>query len=204
MDAQAQSYVSVLFPDRFRVCGRWLVPMTLGHLALMQRVGLPFAEVDPKPGTWPQIVLGAWICSQRWDVARDTIEERSTRAWLMWHGVTTFRRARLASAITWRQYLTQQWDCPSYTWVRESDEPPTGMALVQSLIVTRMSRLHATRQSALDTPLSVALWDKVAWMAAEGFVRMAAPAGEEDPLVVFARQLARREAAAHGEEEICG
>jgi len=189
MSSYSQRYAAVLFPDRWRILGVPLLPLTLGHALLLDRLELGSAGAPREQGrslpatTMPDIgdlLLCLWVCSRAWDRAAAHLQRRRTRCalklWAWQMRLTS--RARLDAGLTaawaqWQAYLAAAWDAPS-VWERDKSAASSA-PLLQVLKVTLMSRLGHSAQSALDTPLTVALWDICCFWETKGHIEWVSP-----------------------------
>lgn len=147
-------------PPGIPVRGLTLVPLTLGHLLLLERMRSPYASGDPHP-TSGQTALALWICSRDWQTAASRINAFWTRWVLSWMG------AAVNISPEWyadrlREYFAFHRQSPDRRELRErsADElPPMGAPLVAALKVGVMAELGISEADALDRPLLACLWD---------------------------------------------
>lgn len=179
MDPQLQ-YATVAFPDARRVLGVRLLPLSVGHALLLDRIQSPFAPyrayaLTELPG-FGDVVEALWILSRPASIAaeqRVSLRGKATiAAWTI--------RARLSARFQpWRWFtvadaaerllrIARDARTGPTLWVKEGSDKPQGAPFLASLKVTLMRFFRCTEREALDYPLRRALWDTSVWWEMHG------------------------------------
>ncbi|MBX3732585.1 MAG: hypothetical protein KF791_08330 [Verrucomicrobiae bacterium] len=154
------SFATAVFPDRYRCAGMALLPHTLGHALLLQRLGNPFAgrpqadAVSPRLGDVAQALL---VCSRPHAEALRMIDTWRERVWL---AVASWRVTRAGLARTGDElvaYLQAAWPTINWWQPAEGRSRRSGADLLHVLI-DRQIRAGLTLQEALGVHLPVACW----------------------------------------------
>lgn len=174
-------YSEALYPDRHRCCGVDLLPMTLGHALLLQRLGSPFAAARPAPafGTFHKqgpsgadMLLACLVCSRPAARAAWIVNSRWGALWLKWKW--TVRRFRMGDdmAALLRWYAVQ-WHLPDFVPTRTSEGgAPRGAEFLHQLVVFCCSHLGCSHAEALEVPVAVAQYDYICHIEGEGQIRI--------------------------------
>lgn len=179
MDLQLQ-YATVTFPDARHVLGVRLLPLSVGHALLLDRIRSPFApyraySLTELPG-FGDVVEALWILSRpASDAASQRVAFRgraTIAAWTMrarlsvrfqpwrWYTVSDAAEQLLLSARDARTGPT--------LWVKDGSDKPQGAPFLASLKVTLMRFFRCTEREALDYSLKRALWDTSVWWEMHG------------------------------------
>ena len=170
----ADLYRRLVIPDRFRVMGYDLVPFTVGHALLFDRLGVEKIE------GWADLMVACKLCSvsarkaERW--ACSPFRRWLTWTWIRWtklHAVSN--PAEVAKAIeTFSAYLDVSTRAPKHEAANREGEPgkPCGSPPAQALRVTLMARLGYPPEKVDETPYLRAVWDYLTWMEQEGHVHI--------------------------------
>lgn len=138
-----------------------LLPHTLGHALLLQRLGNPFAgrlQGDPPPARVGDLVQALLVCTRPHSLAIRMIDTWIERPWMAvssWricrHGLERVRDELVA-------YLEASW--PTINWWRTEGGRlrSSGAELIQVLI-DRQRRNGLSLDEALGVPVAVASWD---------------------------------------------
>lgn len=167
-------YANALFPDRRWSCGVELLPMSLGHALLLQRIGNPFAEQRPDFAdgaiVYADILVSVGVCSRPWRRAHRWVNSRSGAFWVKWKWVTRKFRVRedVGSFMDWH---ADQWIAPDFVATKGGGQSP-GTELLHSLVKFCCATLGCSHNEAMDVTLPVALYDFIAEQAESGTVRI--------------------------------
>lgn len=169
----AELYRRLTIPTRFRVLGYDLVPLSVGHVRLIDRLGL----MEVKTGA--EALLLAKLCSMS---ARDAERWLNSRTLPIRLVLMARRRGRLLRSLAeiekavrvLGEYLDESMRVPRYEAVRKGDDdaPPLGAPFAQHLRATLLSKLNYTPDAVDAAPYIVAMWDYVSYMELEGAVRI--------------------------------
>ena len=171
----ADLYRRLTLPPRVVVFGWELVPYTVGHAILFDRL-----EIESVT-TPAEICLAARLCSMPADEAEQWLTGRWSGWRLRWM-VWTRRAwiddpAEVAKAVeVWSQWLDEQTKFPRY--IAKTEGEASGVPFGQRLRVALISKLGYNPESVNRTPYLRALWDYIAWAEGEGIVSV--PAGVDD------------------------
>lgn len=171
-------YADALFQDRHRACGVDLLPMTLGHALLLQRLGSPFAGQRPALGekrpdiSFSDILLVAFVCSRNWRSAARAVNRRRSAWWLRWKWVT--RRWHISrDTMAFFAWHSVQWRSPSFSAnVSDASGLERGAEWVHILTVFCCRNMGCSHSEALDVPLPVATLDYLVFQEEQGAIRI--------------------------------
>lgn len=192
-------YRRLTLPTRFRVLGYTLVPFTIGHARILDRIAL--GEID----NGASALLCAKLCSMPYQQAERWLVSPmlNLRIWIM----TWRRRALLASEVEVEkavkilgEYLDEATRIPRYSTTGSGEKSELGTPFAQHLRATLLSKLNYSPETVDSTTYLQAMWDYVSWMEAEG--RLSVDHGitdeEEDELIAEAQAFAQRIGAVNG------
>lgn len=186
-----------MFPRGERVLGWRLLPLTLGHCLLLERLGSPFmpegARRSPGPG---DVAMVLWACSRPWLRAFRSVSgwrARWARAWIA--GKVRRRLPEAIAALI--GFIERQTSGPRVISVHSSGqlEAPAFAALLATL----MAELNMPDSAALDRPVAWCRWMAVTQAERSGLVRLRGQPTED--LIAAAREVAQaecRQGASHG------
>lgn len=166
----ADLYRRLTIPTRFRVFGFRLVPFTVGHARLIDR--LEVSEIrDGATALWV-----AKVCSMPAADAEKWVNSRWLELSLWW--LTQTRKRLLKSQVEVEkaikvlgEYLDESTKVPTYTAKGEGvDGEKLGCPFSQHLRATLLSRLNYSPSELDATPFLVALWDYIAFMELDGHI----------------------------------
>ena len=166
----AELYRRLTVPDRYRVMGYDLVPFTVGHALLFDRLGVEKIE------GWADLMVACKICSMP---ARDAERwmQSKFRRWLTWKWIRWFRLHAIANPHEVRKgveafesYLEVSTRPPKYEAATNDKGKTGGSPPAQALRVVLISRLGYSPDSVNDTPYLRAIWDYLTWMEQEGHI----------------------------------
>ena len=172
----ADLYRRLTLPPRVVVFGWELVPYTVGHAILFDRL-----EIESVT-TPAEICLAARLCSMPADKAEQWLTGRWSGwrlRWMVWTRAAWMRDpAEVAKAVeVWSRWLDEQTRFPRYVNKSGSGEE-SGVPFCQRLRIVLMGRLGYSSAEVARTPYLQALWDYVAWAESEGLVNV--PHGMEE------------------------
>jgi len=175
----ADLYRRLTIPARATVLGWRLVPFTVGHAVLFDRLGVD--EIQE----WQDIVVAAKLCSmpadkaERW--ASSPWRRRMTWALVRWTKLhLVIRPQEVAKAIkVFGQYLEEWTKAPRHESCHKADSKPCGSPPAQALRVVLMSRLGYSSAEVDRLPYARAVWDYLSYMESEGHVRIAEDLDDE-------------------------
>lgn len=195
--SRADEYAAAMLPDVWRVAGVRLHVPTLGHILLLQRLGLPAvasALASPLPaGT---MALWLWVMSRPWDKATAGLRTWRGRWWVRVVAWQLRRRTDDDHLALVASYLSAAWSGPEI-WEKEATGRTLCAPLAQNLKLILMSRLGVSEKAALDTPVRVALWDAAALAESSG---QAEWVDESIAAAIEAQQAAHRLAGPGGQQ----
>jgi len=189
----ADLYRRLTFQPRAVVFGWRLVPYTVGHAILFDRL-----EVESIT-TATEVCLAARLCSMHADEAERWLTGRFANARLNW--MLRTRRAWLLDpkevakgAEVFHAYLDEQTKLPAFVAKAQAEDSPTGVPFAQRLRVVLLSRLNYRPEDVSRTPYLRALWDYIGWAEVEGHIRVPPDVDDETEakLIEAAERLAAR------------
>lgn len=170
-------YARTIFPEVPVVGGVRLMPLSIGHALLLQRVGSPFVPPD-RPAASPAIssgdigdlALALYVCSRHWSTAAAGLSGWRSALWIRWWSCRRMGR----EAVDWCQfaaYWQDAWKGPGFTLI-ESGSGRRGAGSMHVLMITQRIQYGASRNDALSTPVLEALWDHAAYLDERGSIRL--------------------------------
>lgn len=161
MVTRADHYCRAIYPDRHRVLGRRLRPITVGHAILLHRLRNPIladttGTVHPEPRALAQAV---WVCSLHHRTAAWLADGPAW--WSRWLLAPLVRRA-LREPGAWMQfvrYLSGVLELPRH-WADAGAQQPGGGAkswFWAGVHVGLVSQLGLSPRAALDLPIAQAM-----------------------------------------------
>lgn len=166
------TYAQTVFQDRARVEGRRLLPLTVGHALLLQRLKSPFAPRDTRTAGAGDCALLLFVCSRSWQVASKTLDSLRCKPWLWLEWLRVGFRFGHNRAQLFR-YVSEAWTGPE-VWLEGKSEPQDDDSL-RVIINTLCSRMGLRYQDALNMPLRQAVWEVCGFWADEGRLKFMAP-----------------------------
>lgn len=173
-------YTAALFPEPYRVLGRELLPLTIGHGLLLARMGSPFAPWTPAQDTIGagDVLTAVSICSRPQAKALDWVTRRSfgfmARLWKWrachWPGAEA--RLHHAAGLLGR-YVRESCQGPK-VWLKAE----AARCKVPTLIVLKTALqewLGATHETAMATPVAVALIELTVYSERHGAIDLVSP-----------------------------
>jgi hypothetical protein len=152
-------------PERFRVLGLNLKPMTLGHLAILESMGILNAR---DPG---ELGLCCLVCSTSHRGAMKRIESRwlpfVSWFWGMRIGKWDFSEKR----ELWSEYVKYNTQLPSIM-SKASGTSDIPIPAYQTIRTVLLSRLNYSPETVDDTTFLQAQWDRITLAAIDGRVEV--------------------------------
>lgn len=188
------AYARAMHPDRVRVAGITLMPFMLGHAILLTRVQSPVSALWTGQKDNFQIHIGdsalaIWIC-----------ERRATESFQKLGRWTTKRRIKsIANRIAddnpyavvsdFVNYVSHGFSGPKMR--TPSDAKLCGAPMLAMIKTSLVSHFGKTDAEALNTPLSLALWDRAALLEEKGIARIWTE--EDEELVERSKRLTKED-----------
>jgi hypothetical protein len=156
-------YSAAVFPDRFRVCGVWLKPMTLGHALLLRRLGNPFVTGDGIAVTRAHVLQCAIVLSREWKDAESIVNSKRA-SWFYRFRTMASDASRAKDVVTLSMYFEASF--PKVDYWREEDGRDSGFDGIDSLFISQRIKCGLSVRDALSVPVAVAVLDRY-YMAEE-------------------------------------
>lgn len=181
----ADLYRRLTLPTRFRVLGLRLVPFTVGHARLLDRLELD--EINDGAGC----LLAAKLCSMPADQAEAWVTSRFLGLRMILLAWPRWRMMRSAAEVNegvrvFGQYLEESTKVPSFVGTGESGSP-LGTPFAQHLRSVLLSRLGYTPEQVDRTPYLQAMWDYIAHMESEGRIEIPKDVSDDEEAALFAQ-----------------
>lgn len=167
-------YSAAIFPDRYRVLGKVLLPLTIGHGLLLARLGNPFAPwgggLSAGAG---DVIAAATVCSMHHDAAfaeigRHRFARRVRRwVWFACHFHSTASRLRHAADLL-SSYVGEACRGPR-VWLK-SESAKSNVPVLVTLKTGMQELLHCSHAEALETPVAVALYELTVYSDRHGSI----------------------------------
>lgn len=169
-------YAEAVFQGRERVAGARLLPMTVGHALLLQRLGSPFSPGDRPPAEIGDCALAIEILRRPYPRAVSAANSWRIRPWLWLRWVMLSFRFQF---YRWKllSFVSNSWTLPE-VWFNHAGEYSSGDPL-RVIVNTLCAKLGRSAHDAMNTPLKQALWDVCEYWRQEGAIRFATPDEEE-------------------------
>lgn len=179
----ADRYCEAWLPDRWKVFGRRLQPLCLGHVMLLQRLGNAAVRLDSStdstgPDPMPdalELLLAVWLCGGTYRHARHEIERGLSHKFRLWAMIVRFitltRPAELIRGwLLWRSYLAAALAAPK-VWIQGQSgrEPGTPWFVVLYL---QLLKLGYRPDEALELPLGQGIWESFAERELSGGIEL--------------------------------
>lgn len=164
------AFPSIAYPDTWRIGGRCMVPLTIGHALLLDRIGSPWMVRDVECDAailWLHIRL----CSLPYRRAARAVQSWYTGVWLwaqMFHRESTAVIATDAFTLWWHE----QWSSPDFWFDGDRKPQKRGSTILHALIVCMMSDFHISRSEVLEMPVREALWLQAGLAEQSGSIRL--------------------------------
>jgi hypothetical protein len=170
--SESEIFLRLTIPEPTVILGQELLPLSIGHLLYLDRLGL-------SPPTEPADLLSAiLICTRTVDDVLPTLQDRwlelKIRVWLF--RVSPFRKIDWDDAMEkFANHIEAGTDAPSAISLHDSGGSinESGTPFLQHMKATLQSRLNYTPAEAINCSFAQAIWDYYSWHESEGNVRVA-------------------------------
>lgn len=171
-------YADTIFPDRYEACGVRLLPLTLGHAMLLDRLGSPLAkptpvsEADNSLFTFSDALVCAFVCSRPWRVAQRQVDCWRSAMWLRWKFVLRRRHAEedRFNLLKWHEAM---WKIPSVTYESHgSSGKSCGAEWLHHLRVFACQTLNCSPSFAMDQLVATLQYDWICSLEVKGHLRI--------------------------------
>lgn len=168
------AWADTVLPPSHRVGGVLMYPLTLGHAALLQRLGNGFATPLPNPAGLGDVLTAVWVASRPW---RRAVLTAGTRRYRWWMVVRSALWSRKADTITTEllQYHLAQWTAPEVEYRRTGRKAERGTELCHALYLHRRRQMGEDHETALGVPVRRAQLDLLADAEGEGHLTLCGP-----------------------------
>jgi hypothetical protein len=186
------AYAEILLPRRHTLLGWRLGELTLGHLALFQRLKSPLpplpcdADGAPARGVGPyDLALGLWASRRPHDAAWRAIQRNGPifRAQIRFLGWMFRGDAFEAALIQWIAYATDSCTRPA-TWTKEGEKTARA-PFILGLHLRMFSEFGMSPDAALRVPVRQALWWTLALGEQKGSCEWESPEEREAKKAAF-------------------
>jgi hypothetical protein len=176
------TYTEVTIPDRWRILGHLLTPLTLGHWALGERLDVVYFTAEKREARPADLALAILICSRPWTKARAKLQSKSR--WCNLHfRFLAWCLAEPEAFETYHgkflEYLAAQFSAPS-TWTSTDDRKnQCGSPWPLSLRCRLVADFGVPWHQSLHIPIAEAHWMSAAQGEREGTVEWVTPAQQQ-------------------------
>lgn len=183
----ASEFYAQAVPEPCHVLGLRLLPLSLGHVILLQRIDSAFVtDAQRDTNAWEELAIAVAICSQPYREALAMLEDRqgTAKAMALWAQKltrTTWRdRLLRRKAVTidlhgqWQafsDYLKANTKVPHYSY-NPDDMREVSCPHVQLVKCSLQRSFGFSDETMLDRSWSQCLWDYVTLKALDGQVQM--------------------------------
>ena len=168
-----EQFACAVLPDRWRVCGRVLRPIALGHLLVLQRLGSPFL-VGGLPGP-SDLSVALYVCSHRATDVMDAWHETLPRKW-RWLGyrvallATFWPAVYLTRCAMFAEYLAESNRAPA-VWMPQNNDRVRKATTPRLLhFHSQLMRCGLSSADAWNTPMELARFIIDARLEEDGIV----------------------------------
>ena len=193
MKSSLDIYRETFFPVPVVILDRRMLPLTLGHAVMLDRMGIQkIAEPE-------DLLMAVLICSMPVDQFESKAESRLFGLWVFWWSYRAWRRwlrdpeSFQRSLKLFGEYLDEQTTCPDYDVISTADEIQGGTPRVQHLRIILLSKLNYSPESVMRTSFRQAHWDYYAYLESEMVIRVINGRNGESHAARFAQAEALRE-----------
>ena len=170
----SEQLVSDIYPEPTTLLGKRLVPLSLGHVFLLQRFGC-----YPAQG-YSGLITGVIVCSRPVREVLPTLEDKwlGLKLWVWGRRLGKFNP--FEKVLAFNAYLEAHSRRPElmpFDSFEETGLP--GAPFLQHLRVCLLARCGWTREMIDEEPLSQAFWDYYTYWEIEDRVRIAIPDSQE-------------------------
>ena len=171
MASESEIYLRLTIPEPTIILGQELLPLSIGHLLYLDRLGLA------PPETPAELVSAILICTRTVDDALPTLQdnwlELKVRVWLF--RVSPFSPIDWDAALRgFADYISTGTEAPSAINLHDEGGSieESGTPFLQHVKATLQSRLNYTPAEAINCAFTSAIWDYYAFHESEGNVRV--------------------------------
>lgn len=168
MDA---AYLKAAVPEPFTVLGKKLKPFCLGHELIFQRFGNKFSVESAESASLFDLLTSVHICSQPYskDVSLDEFSiPFRVKLYARLFGQKYITRA----ANLFAAYIESHTRIPDFYIKGKPSAESIGTPTLQSVKVSLMANLGLSEMEALNTPFSLAFWNHLSWLEAQGTIQI--------------------------------
>jgi len=165
-------YRETFFLEPVVILGRRMLPLTLGHAVMLDRMGIgKIAEPE-------DLLMAVLICSMPVETFERKAESRLFGLWISWWSDRAWRRwlrdpeSFARSLKLFGEYLDEQTSCPDYEVVGRTEEIQGGTPRVQQLRALLISKLNYSPETVMRTSFTQAHWDYYAYLESEMAIRV--------------------------------
>lgn len=172
MASESEIFLRLTIPEPTIILGQQLLPLSIGHLLYLDRLGLA------PPETPAELVSAILICTRTVDDALPTLQdnwlELKIRVWLF--RVSPFGQIDWDDAMEkFANHIGAGTESPSAISLHDSGGSieESGTPFLQHVKATLQSKLNYTPAEAINCAFTSAIWDYYAFHESEGNVRVA-------------------------------
>lgn len=169
--SQESQFLECLFQPRFRVLGREMLPMEVGHLLLLMRL-----EKLLLPPCYPgggDLAVATYVCERPWDQACRDVQRAgwAYRQRIRWRA--SFGPPFERGLVEWREYVLWNLQAPTVR-SRTSAAPGTGPSAYTLnapfwlVYLNRARRAGSTFREAMSALVRLVLWESAAGQEEDG------------------------------------
>lgn len=177
MASFTSEYAAVIFPDRRRVLGKRLLPVTIEHALLLWQIGSPLMIGGRVDSERDAIVFALYVLTRDCRRAADKLPSIRTR-WLLqaWAAQLWIRCNDEALAAAWKEldaHIEEAFSGPAL-WQEESNAK-SGAPYLQWLKCSLMECFHLSPREALACSVREAIWDLACFAQTHGRAAWVSP-----------------------------
>lgn len=184
MPKQFEQYVKSAIPDRYRIFGVTLRPLSLGHVLLMKRHGCAFAEDDTTSSVnVMDLLIAVAICCRRYQEFIDWYNDDEARdKWLTeWYGHITKEAKKKGFSLMnkfslFNMYRKEGVETPLF-FDEESDKDAgkeSGAHWTQNIITSLVTEGRFNDEEIYDIPVSKAFAEYFKILENKGIITLMA------------------------------
>lgn len=162
-------WTEAILPGPYYVGGLPLLPMTIGHVAVLHLFDNAYALPQPEAPEFADAVTACWVCSRPWQESAFRSRGWRYRLWMAWRLRRWMDRIPEVEA-GFLVYHANQWVTPAISYERQGKR--RGAELVHALYLHRRRIMGEDRETALGVAIREAQWDFLADAESEGAVRL--------------------------------
>lgn len=162
------------FPDDVTCLGVALLPLSIGHLMLLNRVASPFVTNEEEP-SMDDLALAVFICGQdhneAWQLIKSGKHEQILKAWA--EDLTTEKKGLFRKKLkpinfyreleVFREYFARSCSWPDFMAKKEGKDQ--GVPLLQKVKLFLLSETTLTEKEILSRPYALCMWDFISGIA---------------------------------------